>query len=147
MKTTASLCLCVTSATESDGSSLMTSHALSLGQYYLHQNETNGYINVISKTADELKHTNQGTLRTHYPEDCIGDHPCAIHNTASLHPLAWAPLLWDEDQKLLLRVCEHGQLHPDYDSAQWYQSQGNWHRNIHTCDGCCGINKSRTEYS
>lgn len=122
----------------------MTSYPpLSPNQYYLHQDDETGYFNVISRDSDEATYKRKGVLRTHAPKDCVGDHPCAIHNTASLHPLAWAPTIWDEDQKLLLRTCEHGYFHPDYDSATWLASEGNWHRNIHTCDGCCGLKKSK----
>jgi hypothetical protein len=123
----------------------MTTHALTISQYYIHQDEETGYFNVISKTADELDYTPQGKLNTHKPSDCVGDHPCAIHNNASMHALGWAPLLWDEALKTLYRVCEHGKLHPDYDSAKWLESRGDWHRNIHTCDGCCKY-KSREDY-
>lgn len=119
----------------------MTTFPLRLAQYYLHENDETGYFNVISKNPDEFTYERQGVLRTHSYTDCIGDHHCAIHNNASLHPLAWAPLIWDEDLKTLFRVCEHDHLHPDYDSATWLQSKGDWHKNIHTCDGCCGKGK------
>ena len=121
----------------------MTTLPLRLGQYYLHENKTTGYLNIISKNTDELAYEGHGILRTHSPDKCIGDHPCAIHNNASLHPLAWSPLIWDEDLKTLFRVCDHDELHPDYDSASWEESQGQWHKNLHTCDGCCGKGKEK----
>lgn len=56
----------------------------------------------------------------HDPRDCADrEIGCAIHDRASNHPLANAPLNWREDAGKLERICEHGVGHDDYDSTRW----------------------------
>lgn len=70
-------------------------------------------------------------LRTHPPAPCRP--PCPIHWPTE-HPLVDAPLYWDAQQRYLLRICAHGQLHPDPDDQQV-----RLHADLreHDCDGCC----------
>ena len=97
---------------------------------------------ILSKDKDtgyftEVLEPIRGNLKVHDISNCLGDHPCAIHNTPSNHPLKDAPLNWREDRGILERVCPHGVGHPDYDSAQYLVSIGRDDENIHGCDGCC----------
>ena len=105
--------------------------------------ESGWYINI----EDEGKVV--GRLgNTHNPQNCEG-RGCAIHNHPSNHPLNTAPLNWREDRGILERICKHGVGHPDYDSAEYLDSVGQSHANIHGCDGCCGISykkESAVEY-
>jgi len=79
-------------------------------------------------------------LRTHVPEECA-DHPCAIHNHPSNHPLKDAPLNWRTDRKLLERICEHGIGHPDADAIDYLSTVIGFKaaqlEGIHGCCGCC----------
>mgnify|MGYP006345741253 CR=1 FL=1 len=78
-------------------------------------------------------------LRVHDPADC-DDHPCAVHNHPSPHPLAEVTLNWRDDRKILERICEHGVGHPDYDAVQYQINRGDPHavsNASHGCDGCC----------
>lgn len=84
---------------------------------------------------------------TEYPNlKLVGIHdifvcrrPCPIHNTASDHLLNKAPMIWNEDRGLIMRMCSHGIQHPDYDSALYYYSVNLNNANVHACDGCCGM--------
>lgn len=62
----------------------------------------------------------------HLPAECAG-HNCIVHNPTGHHMRRW-PLLWDDSRKIFLRVCEHGQGHPDPDG---------WGTREHECDGDC----------
>ncbi len=109
---------------------------------YLLQDPKTGYYTVVS---DSPKGETLGVFRSHGPSDCLGDHPCAIHNTASDHPLSEAPMFWREDIGLLERICGHGVGHPDFDSSKWLASVGQDPRDSHGCDGCCALlNPTRT---
>ena len=55
-------------------------------------------------------------LETHGPTRCVGGF-CSIH-CPSVHPLNRAPLVWSRGTNLMLRVCDHGKLHPDPDSVR-----------------------------
>lgn len=102
---------------------------------YLRQNPETGYFTDISDTIDgEII---SYLINVHSTKDCIGDHPCAVHNNASIHALCQAPMLWREDRNILERICEHGIGHPDYDSANYLESIGQGYQNVHGCDGCC----------
>lgn len=104
--------------------------------------DKDGYYKDTSDTPNgEIK----GRLSSHYPSECIGDHPCALHDTASNHPLSEAPLFWRSDKGLLERICAHGVGHPDYDSTKYLESIGKDPKDVHACDGCCVLlNPTRT---
>jgi hypothetical protein len=48
-----------------------------------------------------------------------------------------APLFWDDRKRILERICSHGIGHPDKDAAEYLESIGKGHENVHNCDGCC----------
>ncbi len=56
------------------------------------------------------------------------DTYCTIHNPSTHHMLHWVQA-WDGEG--MVRVCPHGQDHPDPDASAW-----GW-RSAHPCDGCC----------
>jgi hypothetical protein len=70
-------------------------------------------------------------LRVHPPMRCRP--ACPIH-WPSKHPLAGAPLAWDQGAGVINRTCVHGVNHPDPDDQQvrLHQDLGK-----HDCDGCC----------
>ena len=93
---------------------------------------------MILEQDPETGYWNKG-FHTHLPQDCA-DHPCAIHNTPSDHPLKDAKLNWRGDKAVLERICEHGIGHDDIDAVNWHRSlnTGDWRgKGIHGCDGCC----------
>lgn len=109
---------------------------------FLIQNPETGYYTDVSDSPKGQKIT---TFSSHGPSSCVGDHPCAIHNTASDHPLSEAPLYWRSDIGLLERICGHGVGHPDFDSTKWLESVGEDSKSSHACDGCCALlNPTRT---
>lgn len=109
---------------------------------YLIQDPKTGYYTDVS---DSPKGEKLGILKSHPASDCLGDHHCAIHNTASDHPLSEAPMFWRQDSGLLERICAHGVGHPDFDSTQWLESVGRDSQSSHGCDGCCALlNPTRT---
>lgn len=58
------------------------------------------------------------TMQTHGPARCFGDH-CCIHKPSE-HPLNTAPLAWNDDLKMMFRVCSHGEIHPDPDAMEFH---------------------------
>lgn len=70
-------------------------------------------------------------LRVHPPMRCRP--PCPIH-WPSGHPLAGAPVWWDNAVGVLRRRCPHDRYHPDPDDQQV-----RLHPELaeHDCDGCC----------
>lgn len=90
-----------------------------------------------------------GTLLVvHAGSRCLMGY-CVIHNPSD-HPLAHAPLIWDESLHLMFRMCMHGKPHPDPDAmafsnvtAQIRVARGmpvlgydGWHP---CCDAACCI--------
>jgi hypothetical protein len=71
-------------------------------------------------------------LRVHPPMRCRP--ACPIH-WPSKHPLAGAPLAWDQDAGVINRTCGHGVDHPDPDDQQvrLHPDLGEHDG----CDGCC----------
>lgn len=109
---------------------------------YLIQDPKTGYYTDVSDSPTGKK---LAVFSAHSPSNCVGDHPCAIHNTASDHPLSEAPLYWRQDIGVLERICGHGVGHPDFDSIQYLASVGQDTGSSHGCDGCCALlNPTRT---
>ena len=75
-------------------------------------------------------------LYTHRPTACA-DHYCAIHNRASIHRLSMEPLVWNQQYGCLERMCSHGQLHPDKDNLDYFNTIGGFPYDHDSCDGCC----------
>lgn len=78
------------------------------------------------------------TLATHPVDRCVGPH-CSVHNP-SQHPLRDRQLHWQN--KIMYRVCEHGQTHPDPDHLRYVETVRGpiiaALQAVHPCDGCCG---------
>lgn len=70
-------------------------------------------------------------VRVHPPVRCRPT--CPVH-WPSDHPLAGAPMIWDEREGLIRRQCRHDVIHPDPDDRQvrLYPELAK-----HDCDGCC----------
>jgi hypothetical protein len=79
--------------------------------------------------------------RTHPSSQCDGE-VCVIHNPSEHHMLGW-PIAMRET--LILRICPHGNKHPDPDSLGYFERHyGSIDTFMdryrgHTCDGCCGM--------
>lgn len=78
-----------------------------------------------------------GQLVNVHSETACAAYGCAIHDHPTDHPLKDSTLIWREPAGILHRVCQHGVLHPDADSALYLERVGQSYKNIHTCDGCC----------
>lgn len=77
------------------------------------------------------------TMQTHGPARCAG-RACCIHRPSN-HPLATAPMQWMPEINLMLRICEHGSVHPDPDSLAWLMSRFTSYDGWHPCcpGQCC----------
>jgi hypothetical protein len=85
------------------------------------------------------------TMTTHGPGICFAGN-CCIHSPSD-HPLRDAPLSWSDEMKLMFRVCEHDQIHPDPDSLffnQWVLRMfyDGWHP---CCDARCCYKKEEAD--
>lgn len=84
----------------------------------------------------------QGPIKTHGRNSCQG-RPCCIHDPSDHHMRTW-PMIFDPKKLYLAnRVCEHGDVHPDPDSADYFLHAPGINMNtvawimLHQCDGCC----------
>ena len=81
-----------------------------------------------------------GVLVTHDSTECALAY-CCIHKPSG-HPLASAPLRWQNDLRFMERVCAHGIGHPDPDSLDYinalFGEMAAAFVSTHRCDGCCG---------
>lgn len=80
-------------------------------------------------------------LKTHGLAQCEGNW-CTMHNP-SQHPLRGMPVIWRSDINLMMRVCNHGLVHPDPDDLAFKHraSGAAWAErcSMHQCDGCCPL--------
>jgi len=108
---------------------------------------TSGYMVLARpKVRHDMVGVAEGPLLTHPEERCAGG-PCCIHNPSS-HRLDTAPLSWSDEERLMSRVCTHGQRHPDPDHLDWLRrvdAEMASFQSIHLCDGCCDVLFSLTE--
>lgn len=74
-------------------------------------------------------------LHHHGPDECWGDW-CCLHKP-SKHNLSEAPLRWNDNQRLMERLCPHGLGHPDPDGLAAERRIGRDPVAAHDCDGCC----------
>lgn len=75
------------------------------------------------------------TLRNvHTPQAC--GPVCWVHRPTD-HPMRTWPANWRQNGKLLERVCECGNLHPDPDDLEARRLRGDRHEFEHHCCGCC----------
>ena len=72
----------------------------------------------------------------HSPNNCIGKHPCVIHNPTA-HHMRKFKLIWRDDRGLFERICPHGIGHPDPDQYEFWNKVGMSYMGVHGCDGCC----------
>lgn len=76
----------------------------------------------------DLIEMGDGTLmRVHRLGNCFGQF-CCIHKPSD-HPLANAPMIWNEKYRVMLRLCPHQELHPDPDS--WLYRNASYLLGIH----------------
>lgn len=77
----------------------------------------------------------------HGVDNCSGT-PCSIH-MPSEHPLADEPRAYDSKARIVLRICEHGVHHPDFDALTYLLASTGRVDYRHLCcvSGCCGIPK------
>lgn len=73
-------------------------------------------------------------LKTHGTKKCRGG-VCPLHNQSEHHMKTW-PQGWQQDRRMMVRLCEHEIGHPDPDG---YNQDANHH-----CDGCCHDPRGRT---
>jgi len=93
---------------------------------------------VIASASDTFTDSTGLKIQTHHSRDCKGEN-CSIHNPSS-HKLDKARQVWDDENKLMQRVCEHGLKHPDFDDVKFNKdAKSNANYGKHNCDGCCGL--------
>lgn len=87
-----------------------------------------------------------GLLRTHARARCVGRF-CCIHNPSE-HSLRNAEMDWEEDNERMIRVCIHGERHPDPDHLAFIRAiHGDFYaaqQAVHECDGCCMLTPDTT---
>lgn len=84
------------------------------------------------------------TLVHHARSVCEGRGlPCCLHSPSE-HRLRYAPLDWDADKRMAVRICLHGAVHPDPDDVNFkatYMDLLEVERLVlHNCctERCCG---------
>lgn len=86
-----------------------------------------------------LEHT-EVALMGHGPDRC-GGRPCSLHNRTD-HALRHFPQRWNNDERVMERVCVHGIGHPDPDHVFYVKHVRRVrYDDDHDCDGCCGLLK------
>jgi hypothetical protein len=76
-------------------------------------------------------------IQVHPEWACVTESPdgCPIHAPSDHHMVAW-DMHWNNETRLVERICAHGLLHPDPDSAAWWARHG--YRWPHPCAcRCC----------
>jgi hypothetical protein len=68
-------------------------------------------------------------INTHEAGTCLGEF-CTIHNHSDHHMTKWKQA-WLKAEGYMVRVCPHGESHPDPDEINKNIPQN------HGCDGCC----------
>ena len=71
-------------------------------------------------------------LRTHAATVCAGEI-CCIHNPSDHHMSGWDQE-WQPRLQMMMRVCDHDQVHPDPDDLVARRQMTPF---SHSCDGCC----------
>lgn len=78
-------------------------------------------------------------ILVHNEEHCDGNG-CCIHSPSDHHMKEW-PLVWDQENKQMQRVCQHGCCHPDPDDVAFRARRPDYVQSAngskHWCDGCC----------
>jgi hypothetical protein len=93
---------------------------------------------VIVETIDDDRNPDGlNPVRVHPRSKCkdraIG---CCIHRPTAHKMISW-PQRWDQQQQAMMRVCPHGQAHPDPDDIAYNKTITPGKSYWHTCDGCC----------
>lgn len=76
-----------------------------------------------------------GRVMSVHGADVCASQSCPVHRPSD-HVLNTAPLVWHPVARMMLRRCEHDELHPDPDDLKvltWPQEA------VHPCDGCCEV--------
>jgi hypothetical protein len=58
------------------------------------------------------------SVMVHSEDRCSGK--CAIHNPSD-HYMSSYPRVWDDNQKMMTRLCPHGLFHPDPQQIQFFE--------------------------
>lgn len=75
-----------------------------------------------------LEHSEIVLPNHHQREDCYYSDRCTLHNRSN-HYMRKFPQVWNPNNGIIERVCEHGIGHPDPDELPGAE--------IHFCDACC----------
>lgn len=110
-----------------------------LSKSQLSAKELKLFADMIALSSDTYTDSTGAEIRTHHEDKCSGQY-CSIHNP-SKHLLWEAPTVWDNENKMMNRVCTHGVSHPDYDDVTYnvgILGKDEASHVEHECDGCCG---------
>lgn len=102
--------------------------------YYLIEDPETGFFTDLADNPEGPKVSRLNFV--HSQMACAYRH-CAIHGTASIHPLSMEPLIWDDDYQTVQRLCAHGIKHPDKDNVDYFEEIGGFPYVHNQCDGCC----------
>lgn len=93
---------------------------------------------VIEAASDTFTDAAGFKVRTHHPSKCEGQS-CSVHNPTE-HVLSKGAQIWNDDDKMMERVCNHYMKHPDFDDVTYHRDVlGEKNYGKHNCDGCCGL--------
>lgn len=84
--------------------------------------------------SDRIELYDGRALHVHEETSCLGDPTCAVHRPSEHEYRDW-PMDWQDG--MLVRLCEHGEPHPDPDALAFAVKQEHFWRGNHDCDGCC----------
>lgn len=87
--------------------------------------------------------TGQPISGVHKANENCEKYGCVMHNPTD-HNMITFPLNWNQDKRIMERVCPHGVAHPDPDAIAYrerifekaYVDAAKSHAN---CDGCCTV--------
>lgn len=85
-----------------------------------------------------LEHSIVTLQSVHGTDQCRG-RACPVHNRSN-HQMRGFQQVWDQDKRMIMRVCSHGVRHPDPDNYPFLVERLGTveaaHKLIHGCDGC-----------
>lgn len=93
---------------------------------------------VRNSSGDLVTPDGSRRLRTHEQNAECDELGCCIHNPSdNIQNRENWPYNWREDRGIMERLCKHGCGHPDFDSADYLERNGQRYQNDHGCDFCC----------
>lgn len=84
------------------------------------------------------------TMYAHAAGTCAG-YWCTIHYNSPHHMVRWAQD-WDSANQRMMRLCSHGNPHPDPDDLHTSEYLAFTAAHAHVCDGCCKRPFDLSEY-